>query len=56
MLCLGACDVFLAAGHSMFTLGAAKFAKLNGHKARQLGKHVRDHESDYSMCALCEYN
>ena len=56
MLVLGDCDVFLATAHSMFTFAPAKWAQFNGHTARQLGKHRRDHENDYSLCALCEFN
>jgi len=56
MMCLGACDVFLASAHSMFTYPPAVWAKLNGNKARQMGKQRRDHENDHSACALCEFN
>ena len=56
MMVLGDCDVFLATAHSMFTFAPAKWAQFNGCKARQLGKHRRDHENDYSLCALLEFN
>ena len=56
MLALGHCDVFLATAHSMFTLYPAKVGQTTGAVCRQLGKARRDHESDYSVLALCEWN
>ena len=54
MLSLGHCDVFLAVAHSMFH--PAKVGQTTGAVCRQLGKTRRDHESDYSVLALCEWN
>ena len=56
MLCLAACDVFLATSHSMFTFYPAKLGQPMGRVSRQLNRGVRDHERDYSSIALCEYN
>ena len=39
MYCLGACDVFLAAAHSLFTYVPAKLGEHKGYVSRQLGKH-----------------
>ena len=38
MYCLGACDVFLAAAHSLFTYVPAKLGEHKGYVSRQLGK------------------
>ena len=56
MLALGHCNVFLATAHSMFTLYPALIGQRTGAICRQLGKKNRDHESDHSKVALCEFN
>ncbi len=56
MYCLGHCQTFLAAAHSNFTYVPAKLGEPKGYVSRQLGKHRREDQHDFSPLALCEFN